>query len=121
MPWKSKAQMRKFFVLNREGKISDDQLNEWKSSTKNPKSLPERVKTAFAIGFEKISENLPDQALLESGMPMQDYAQGTTARANMTTAQSKGRATRTFNVRNENKEFGPQFKVKYDTSRSKAR
>jgi len=45
MPFKSKAQMRKFFALERKGKISDDKLQEWIASTPNIKRLPEKVKS----------------------------------------------------------------------------
>jgi 3-deoxy-D-manno-octulosonic-acid transferase len=46
MPFKSKAQRRKFAQLLVEGKISDDTYEEWNRST-GKKELPERVtKTA---------------------------------------------------------------------------
>jgi hypothetical protein len=59
MPLKSKAQVRKFFALEREGKITKEQLQEALDSTPNIKKLPEHVKKAsvgFAYGFEKVSE-----------------------------------------------------------------
>ena len=125
MPFKSKAQVRKFGQLLSEGKITKEQFDEWHSSTPNMKKLPERVKKkkkkGFATGFKKVALDLAEQALLESSTQMQDRVQGQYARENMTTAQAKGKVTNSYNVRNEKKEFGPQFKVKYDTSRSKAR
>ena len=42
MPFKSKAQRRKFAQLLVEGKISDDQYEEWNRST-GKKVLPERL------------------------------------------------------------------------------
>ena len=42
MPFKSKAQRRKFAQLLVEGKITDDQYEEWNRST-GKKVLPERV------------------------------------------------------------------------------
>ena len=42
MPFKSKAQRRKFAELLVEGKITDDQYEEWNRST-GKKVLPERV------------------------------------------------------------------------------
>ena len=42
MPFKSKAQRRKFAQLLVEGKITDDQYEEWNRST-GKKELPERV------------------------------------------------------------------------------
>lgn len=44
MPFKSKAQMRKFFQLYKEGKISKRMLNEWLKATPSIKSLPERAR-----------------------------------------------------------------------------
>jgi hypothetical protein len=43
MPFKSKAQRRKFAELLVEGKITDEQYEEWNRST-GKKKLPERVK-----------------------------------------------------------------------------
>jgi hypothetical protein len=43
MPFKSKAQRRKFAQLLVEGKISDETYEEWNRSTGGRK-LPERVK-----------------------------------------------------------------------------
>jgi hypothetical protein len=43
MPFKSKAQRRKFAQLLVEGKITDEQYEEWNRST-GKKELPERVK-----------------------------------------------------------------------------
>jgi hypothetical protein len=42
MPFKSKAQRRKFAQLLVEGKITDEQYEEWNRST-GGKQLPERV------------------------------------------------------------------------------
>jgi hypothetical protein len=125
MPFKSKAQVRKFEVLLREGKISKENYDKWHAETKNIKRLPERIKKkkkkGFVEGFKKVALNMSEQAALESGVPMQDHVPGGYARENMETGQRRKVMTRTFNVRNEGKEFGKQFKVRYDTSRSKAR
>jgi len=43
MPFKSKAQRRKFAELLVNGKITDEQYEEWNRST-GKKDLPERVK-----------------------------------------------------------------------------
>ena len=45
MPFKSKAQRRKFAQLLVEGKISDEVYEEWNRST-GRKELPDRVKPA---------------------------------------------------------------------------
>jgi hypothetical protein len=42
MPFKSKAQRRKFAQLLVDGKITDEQYEEWNRST-GKKELPERV------------------------------------------------------------------------------
>jgi hypothetical protein len=42
MPFKSKAQRRKFAELLLEGKITDEQYEEWNRST-GKKVLPERI------------------------------------------------------------------------------
>ena len=47
MPFKSKAQRRKFAQLLVEGKISDETYEEWNRST-GSKELPERVKKKAA-------------------------------------------------------------------------
>lgn len=43
MPFKSKAQRRKFAQLLVDGKITDEQYEEWNRST-GKKELPERVR-----------------------------------------------------------------------------
>ena len=121
MPFKSRSQQKWMFAAESRGELPKGTAHEWAAATPNIKKLPEHVKKAFAIGFEKVALNLPEQALTESGVPMQDKVPGGEARASMETGQRRKGMTRTFNVRNENKEFGEQFKVKYDTSRSKAR
>ena len=47
MPFKSKAQRRKFAQLLVEGKITDEQYEEWNRST-GSKELPERVNKSAA-------------------------------------------------------------------------
>ena len=183
MPFASKAQMRKFFVLERQGKIKKGTTKEFLDATPNIKKLPERlVKKSFVIGFEKtavalgiayparmnqafsgavtasraakgvagavkapmkpikqvagatdaaldryrsrIGQNmlsksamsLADEAALEV-VNMADRIPGTELRANAETGQARGRATRTFNVKNEDKEFGQKFRRSADTSR----
>ena len=43
MPFRSRAQRRKFLQLLREGKISEATFREWERASKG-KKLPERVK-----------------------------------------------------------------------------
>jgi hypothetical protein len=52
MPFKSKAQRRKFAQLLVEGKISDETYEEWNRST-GGKALPERVGAAKAAKAAK--------------------------------------------------------------------
>lgn len=44
MPFKSKAQVRKFAELVKQGKISKREFNKWVKETPNMKKLPERAK-----------------------------------------------------------------------------
>lgn len=44
MPFKSKAQVRKFGAMMRRGEISKKKFKEWAHATKSIKRLPERVK-----------------------------------------------------------------------------
>jgi hypothetical protein len=44
MPFVSKAQVRKFHELHKQGKMSSATIAEWAMKTKNIKKLPERVK-----------------------------------------------------------------------------
>jgi len=179
MPFKSKAQARKFFQLRREGKVSAGTLNEWVKSTPSIKALPERLtKKSFVVGFEKVaaifsmpklhvpvapvaastskavastvnkvtssfppkplqqskghmdraiqkwnnrmlnktSMSMTDQAALEV-TNMADRVPGTELRDKAETGQARGRATRTFNVKNEDREFGSKFRRTADTAR----
>ena len=42
MPFKSQAQRKKFYALEREGKISRETLDKWESET-GKKKLPEKA------------------------------------------------------------------------------
>ena len=55
MPFKSKAQRRKFAQLLVEGKISDETYEEWNRST-GVKALPERVSPGRASTAAKKSK-----------------------------------------------------------------
>jgi hypothetical protein len=44
MPFKSKAQVRKFYMLVKQGKMSKKELEKWENETPSIKGLPERVK-----------------------------------------------------------------------------
>lgn len=44
MPYKSKKQMRKFFVLEKQGKLPKGTAEAWAKETPSIKSLPIRVK-----------------------------------------------------------------------------
>ena len=52
MPFKSKAQRRKFAELLVKGEISEETFEEWNRST-GSKSLPERVKPKKPAGTKK--------------------------------------------------------------------
>lgn len=46
MPFKSQAQMKKFRILEDEGKIPKGTTDKWLEETSNPHSLPERVSSS---------------------------------------------------------------------------
>ena len=43
MPFKSKAQMRKFAAMVRRGEMSEKTYKEWAAKTRSVERLPERV------------------------------------------------------------------------------
>src|SRR5512136_2201594 len=53
MPFKSKAQRRKFYAMANRGEISHAKVKEWERHTKG-KKLPERVKKAVEAVATKI-------------------------------------------------------------------
>jgi hypothetical protein len=57
MPFKSKAQRRKFYALKSEGKMDQETIDEWESETKNKKKLPERIEKAAAMVLAKKRES----------------------------------------------------------------
>lgn len=56
MPFKSKAQRRKFAELLVEGKITDEQFEEWNRST-GKKDLPERVRPKASATKKKVAKS----------------------------------------------------------------
>ena len=44
MPFKSKAQVGKFFAMEKRGQLSKGTAEEWAHETKNIKKLPQHVK-----------------------------------------------------------------------------
>lgn len=117
MPFSSKAQMRLFFAKEKRGDLPKGITKKWAAHTPSIKKLPERVKTAgFVGGILKIADNLPEQAREASLYGFDTYVQGQEARENATTGQRRKKNATTV-VRNEKRELGPQYKVKYFTSR----
>jgi hypothetical protein len=49
MPFKSKAQRRKFYALKSRGEMDQKTIDEWEDKT--PKNIPERVKSAMWSGL----------------------------------------------------------------------
>ena len=47
MPFKSKAQRRKFYAMADRGEISDATVDRWEDETPKNKKLPERVKKSY--------------------------------------------------------------------------
>ena len=58
MPFKSKAQRRKFAQLLVEGKITDEQYEEWNRST-GRKVLPERLHPKKTTAKKKTTRKKP--------------------------------------------------------------
>ena len=54
MPFKSKAQLKKFGAMVKRGEISKQKFNEWLKATPNVKKLPERVKKKSKLAKRKI-------------------------------------------------------------------
>jgi len=44
MPFRSKAQILKFYELHKQGKVGSQTIAEWALATKDASKLPERVK-----------------------------------------------------------------------------
>jgi len=44
VPFKSKAQMRRFFAMEERGELPEGKAEEWAAETPNIKTLPERKK-----------------------------------------------------------------------------
>jgi hypothetical protein len=44
MPFRSKAQMRKFAAMEKEGKLPKGTFKRWLKHTRNIRNLPERVR-----------------------------------------------------------------------------
>lgn len=55
MPFKSKAQRRKFYALKNEGKMTQAKIDEWESKT--PKNLPEKLAMAAQKQEFTINQN----------------------------------------------------------------
>lgn len=49
MPFKSKAQIRKFGELVKQGKMKQSKMDEWLKETKSPHRLPDRVGAAKPV------------------------------------------------------------------------
>lgn len=77
MPFKSKAQMRKFYALEAKGELPEGTAHEWANETRNIKKLPERVKKRkkkksmenelqfkrlYLAAFEKLAADKADRA-----------------------------------------------------------
>lgn len=58
MPFKSKAQRRKFYAMARRGEISDDVVEKWEAETRKNIKLPEKIKHAQLRGAADALEQL---------------------------------------------------------------
>lgn len=55
MPYKSKAQMRKFFAMESRSQLPKGTARTWAHHTENLKALPDRVSTKEAAGLQKLA------------------------------------------------------------------
>ena len=59
MPYKSKAQMRKFFAMEAKGELPKGKAEEWAEETKDMKHLPERKgKTRLQKAKDKLKKGM---------------------------------------------------------------
>jgi hypothetical protein len=73
MPFKSKAQRRKFYALKSEGKIDQKTINEWEKET--PNELPEKVAmdtTEFFMGLMKEKPDVIDRLQQQDPSSVED-------------------------------------------------
>lgn len=79
MPFKSKAQIRKFYHLKRQGKMDQATIDQWMAETPNPKKLPDRLKkVAFWAGFLKAASGA-DGGVGDGGKGFTGTGKGQTA------------------------------------------
>jgi hypothetical protein len=57
MPYKSLAQVRKFFAIEREGEIKKGTADKWAKHTPNIKGLPKKVKKTKGRSNSKFVHN----------------------------------------------------------------
>ena len=84
MPFKSKAQRRKFADLLVKGEISEETFEEWNRETGSAK-LPERVKAAKKRSSKRAPTQRPRKAKTSS------KSKGKTKRAGSRTSRKKSR------------------------------
>lgn len=92
MPFKSKAQRRKFAQLLVEGKITDEQYEEWNRST-GRKELPERV-TDVRKATKKPARKRPARKSAKKATPKKAAARKSSARQPSRRARKTGRPAR---------------------------
>lgn len=56
MPFKSKAQMKKFGEMVSEGKMSKEEFDKWAKDTPNIKHLPERLSPEKPTGLQRLKK-----------------------------------------------------------------
>lgn len=63
MPFKSEAQRRKFYAMERRGEISKETLDKWVAETPKGKKLPKRLKKKASLILQYIVRNMRSEAL----------------------------------------------------------
>ena len=66
MPFKSKAQRRKFYALKSRGEISQKEIDQWEKETNN-KNLPERVNMITKEAAYKLGQEIATIQIKEAG------------------------------------------------------
>lgn len=68
MPFKSRSQQKWMFSAQSRGDLPKGTAERWAHHTKNIKKLPEHVKKAFIVSFEKEAAGLASSTLDKAGL-----------------------------------------------------
>ena len=130
MPFVSKAQRRYFHWARGQGIIPESTVEHWEEVTPENADLPERIhpkkkkkrkampkQASLSAGLFKVAVELYREALITDTAPMQTAVPASDLRNNATTAQARGRATRSGNILNEDRQFAGKYYHNWRNSR----